>query len=467
MKNFIFLLLAMTPIVLQAQVSLNHWTVGSPLTDSSHHNRNACLMGRYANNIVFWDQEIDASTTRICYRNLNDPLSETKIALEQADIQYTHPKLLELNNTPDENEYLVIYQTNEGSDIDLKYMIYHSNGTFSAPSVLSSLPGDDINLCIYGYTIAWENNGKIFLSAYEPQNDMFGDPFLVEENGGYSPAFSNNWLQYLVKDGDNTMLKAKCYYWNQGAWHLTDSASNTIAGICSGLNCYITWFGENLCMQQEVPNQKSGIIISDNEFTFCSLRSENYNYLEPAICDYMIGVKYNMLMYFLAYVSDSLSQPEIFANNPVMFSGPVNISQWAGIDRNPRFFVTFPESYYIRVFLFWESEREGYSTIYRSYLDYIFGGTEEWPKTGSITVSPCPFDCETTIRVQAAGDLQLKVIDLQGREVKTLNSQKEADGWQNAVWDGTNNHGNAVSSGSYLVISNTGDKTQSRIIIKQ
>lgn len=467
MKSFVFIFLFLLPVFLRAQISLNQWISSSPVTDSSHNNRNACLLGQYNINIIFWDQETDAATTIICYKSLNDPLMETKIAIEQPGIKLTHPKLLELNTSTTEYEYLVIYQTNEGNDIDLKFMISNTNGTFSAPTILSALPGDDINLVVNQYMVAWENSGKIYAAEYQYENQTFTEPFLVEPNAGFSPVFRSNSLDYLVADTDSTKLISKQIQYAQGSWTVYQADTQSFVGQCSGANSYISWMGNDLAMQEDIAGKPSGIIISDQNFGAEYLRSPQYNYTEPAICDYIIGVKNSQFLYFLAYVSDSLTQPEIYAINPVMFSGPENISQWEGIDRNPRFFITFPENYYIRVYLFWESERNGFSTIYRSYLDYIFGGTEEMPKTGSISVSPCPFSRETTIRVQANGDIKFRVIDLQGREVKTLIPQKELDGWQEAVWDGTNNNGNEVSSGSYLVISNTADKAQSRIIIKQ
>lgn len=466
MKNFVFILLTLAPVVLQAQISLNEWITCSPVTDSSHHNRNACLMGKYANNIVFWDQEIDASTTRLCYKNLSDPPSETRIALEQTGVQLTHPMILQLVNSVNDNASLIIYQTNEGNDIDLKFMIYNGDGTFSASSVISELPGNDINLVINQYMVAWENNGKIFAAEYLWESQTFTTPFPVETNGGFSPTFRNNSLDYLIAGTDSTKLVSNQIQYNQGVWTVNETTVTSFAGQCSGANSYVTWFGNNLAMQQALPGKQSGIVVTDPFRGENYISSPQYNYTEPAVCDYMIGVKSDLEMYFLAYVSDSLTQAEIFVINPVMFSGPVNISRWSGIDRNPRIFVTFPDYYYIRVYLFWESEREGHSTLYRSYLDYIFGGTEEKQKTGTITVSPCPFNQETTIRLQATGDILLEILDLQGRKVKTLSPQKEANGWQKAVWDGTNQQGKSVPAGSYMVVSRTGNLTQSTIIIR-
>jgi flagellar hook assembly protein FlgD len=43
----------------------------------------------------------------------------------------------------------------------------------------------------------------------------------------------------------------------------------------------------------------------------------------------------------------------------------------------------------------------------------------------------------------------------------------EAEGWQNAIWDGTNFSGNQVPSGSYVVVCGSGNEAQSRIMIKK
>ena len=91
----------------------------------------------------------------------------------------------------------------------------------------------------------------------------------------------------------------------------------------------------------------------------------------------------------------------------------------------------------------------------------------ENPKAESIIVKPCPFDRQTSIKFQATGKTNVRILDLQGREVKKLLPQQGADGWQNAVWDGTNSNGNSVPSGSYLVVTGSGNEAKSRIVIKK
>jgi hypothetical protein len=466
MKNFILIFLAMIPLVLLAQ--LNVWMPAQPLTDSSHFNRNACLYGQYTGNIVFWDQELDATTTQLCYKKLNSATGEMTVALSQTGIRFTNPKILNLSQGPSTSDFLVLFQTNQGNDIDLKYFTYKPDGTITEPAILSELPGDDVNLTIGSEgAVAWENSGKIWISQLNYQTNTFTEPFAIDSDGAFSPAFSsNNYLQYLKPDGDSTYALSVYVYYYMGAWVINEQTTKSFAGACSALYSSGPFWSGNVAMQSQVGTNPSGLILFDHWMNDIEYRnSPFYNYSQPVVADYVIAVKNNM--YFLAYVSDSLTQNEIFAEVPAWTPGIVNISQWAGDDRNPGFFVTFPATYLIRINLFWESEREGFSTIYSTYYDYLFGSIDENSKAQSLHVNPCPFDKETTITFQSAGNSQMRILDLQGREVKTLIAQKESNGWQKATWDGTNNHGNLVPSGCYAVVTNQGTTVQSRIIIKE
>lgn len=73
---------------------------------------------------------------------------------------------------------------------------------------------------------------------------------------------------------------------------------------------------------------------------------------------------------------------------------------------------------------------------------------------------PNPFNPGTTIRfeIQKAGALTLKIYNLLGEEVRTLVDSKKTAGAHAVYWDGKNNVGAPVSSGSYiyrLVAGNT------------
>jgi hypothetical protein len=169
-------------------------------------------------------------------------------------------------------------------------------------------------------------------------------------------------------------------------------------------------------------------------------------------------------------VSDSLVETEILVNNPMGFEEMINISKWPGNDINPQFFVTFVyAAAIIRVNIFWESDRQGYSTIYYSYFDYIFGGTAENPKSDNfITAAPCPFDKETTISFPSSQHADVTIFDLQGRKVRTLSLQSNNNsGLQQATWDGTNQQGSNVPHGSYVVVVNSDNETHNTIVIKK
>jgi hypothetical protein len=220
-------------------------------------------------------------------------------------------------------------------------------------------------------------------------------------------------------------------------------------------------------MQNKIGSNPTGLILFDaitNQMEY--LNSPNYNFTQPTVSDFIMFTKSAGSQFIaLAFVSDSLSQNEIFVESP--FNELQNISQWPGEDRNPKMFFTFPYSFIGSVNLFWESDREGFSTIYHSHFDYFLGGITEKPKAETIFVKPCPFNDQTTIQFQGLENSIVRILDLQGREVKKLLPQMDADGWQNAVWDGTNGYGNSVPSGSYLIVAGSGNKSQSRIIIKK
>lgn len=464
MKIVISVLLALYPILLHAQV--HEWMPNTPLTDSSHFNRNACLVHQEADRVLFFDQETDETTTQLCYRVITPALGNVTVALSVAGAELTNPKVFEQDYYPSLTK--VFYQTNEGSDIDLKYFTF-SDYTISDSKLLADLPGDDINL-VAGYSgmVAWENSGKIWVSQYIQSTDSFTTPFAVDSAGAYSPGFSDK-LNYLKTHGDSTLVVSASIYYNQGNWQISEVSTRAFAGNCSSLVSITPLSVDNsMCMENKTGSSPTGLILFSNQNPQIQyFNSTIYKYDQPAIHDFKIGVKSGF--YFLSYISDSLGQDEVFTETPMGYEGRQNISQWPGDDRNPGFFESYAEEegMTIRVYLFWESERQGFSTIYSTYLEYPFGGIDENPKETSLSVFPCPFDQEVSITLQSAIKTNFKIIDMQGREIKSLASQKADQGWQKVIWDGTDNYGNRVRAGSYNVVVINGGTVRSRIIIKE
>ena len=91
-------------------------------------------------------------------------------------------------------------------------------------------------------------------------------------------------------------------------------------------------------------------------------------------------------------------------------------------------------------------------------LEFVAGvtGTPEAPPrafTGLVAVQPNPFNPRTAIsyRLASAGRVGLAVYDVQGRRVRRLLDETRPAGIGSCEWDGTNDRGQALPSGVYLV----------------
>ncbi|KAA3597872.1 MAG: T9SS C-terminal target domain-containing protein [Calditrichaeota bacterium] len=80
---------------------------------------------------------------------------------------------------------------------------------------------------------------------------------------------------------------------------------------------------------------------------------------------------------------------------------------------------------------------------------------------------PNPFNPSTTINFQVAKtqDVRLAVYNLNGKLVKELVNEPKAKGSHNAVWDGTDETGKSVSSGTYFYKISAGTFTQTNKMI--
>jgi hypothetical protein len=83
---------------------------------------------------------------------------------------------------------------------------------------------------------------------------------------------------------------------------------------------------------------------------------------------------------------------------------------------------------------------------------------------------PNPFNPSTSIKfnIPEKENVIIKVYDLLGKEVKTLLNENLRSGVHQLTWDGTDNNGNRVSSGTYLINIIAGDfnKSIKTILVK-
>jgi hypothetical protein len=93
-------------------------------------------------------------------------------------------------------------------------------------------------------------------------------------------------------------------------------------------------------------------------------------------------------------------------------------------------------------------------------------GTDELPVSYELLQNtPNPFNPATTITYRApagAGHVEIAIYDVAGRRVATLHAGHSSPGTHGIVWDGLDDGGNRVASGTYFVRMTTPDHTSIR-----
>ena len=91
----------------------------------------------------------------------------------------------------------------------------------------------------------------------------------------------------------------------------------------------------------------------------------------------------------------------------------------------------------------------------------------EEPANSRLQASPNPFERSLAIAFTLEKQMQVEVIviDLQGRRVATLLDQMLPSGPQQTSWDARDSQGRRVSPGVYFVRVRQGERTESRQIV--
>ena len=83
---------------------------------------------------------------------------------------------------------------------------------------------------------------------------------------------------------------------------------------------------------------------------------------------------------------------------------------------------------------------------------------------------PNPFNPSTVIQYSLPKNnfVYLKIIDLEGREVKTLINSFQISGNKSVIWNATNNQGRPVAAGMYFYLIESGEflSAKKMILIK-
>lgn len=111
---------------------------------------------------------------------------------------------------------------------------------------------------------------------------------------------------------------------------------------------------------------------------------------------------------------------------------------------------------------------ENNEEIEKLSIQVIYGNAPQLPTEYSLSQNyPNPFNPSTTVQftVPKTSDVAIKVFDMLGQEVRTLFAGEVERGTYTVNWDGSNNNGAKMSSGSYVYRMTAGDFVQSKKMI--
>lgn len=120
--------------------------------------------------------------------------------------------------------------------------------------------------------------------------------------------------------------------------------------------------------------------------------------------------------------------------------------------------------------------KEGYIflNLIRAYVSLVTDAKEVielLPSSYSLEQNyPNPFNPSTIINYQLpkSGNVQIKIFDALGREVRSLINEEKSAGKYNILWDSRDNYGSKVSSGVYFYTITSGDfaETKKMVLLK-
>jgi len=113
----------------------------------------------------------------------------------------------------------------------------------------------------------------------------------------------------------------------------------------------------------------------------------------------------------------------------------------------------------------------GYSNIFAlDTVTEVDHGNSPPQATGLTSIYPNPFNPQTTIEfaLAGAGAVELAVFDLRGRLVKALDRESRPAGHYRATWNGRDDAGRAMPTGTYFcrLVTSQGIQTEKLTLAK-
>ena len=160
---------------------------------------------------------------------------------------------------------------------------------------------------------------------------------------------------------------------------------------------------------------------------------------------------------------------------PVILRNPPGYTLFGGLSPFPRDYIIDPEG--VVQYVATEYRPTEMSTIIERLLPTVVDDETEkstdplLPRGFLLQQNfPNPFNPSTTIRFEIAdgmvsGEVELSIFDMRGRKMKTLINEVMGEGLHAIHWDGTDETGNRLPSGTYLYSLKIGNEQSVRKMI--
>ena len=340
-----------------------------------------------------------------------------------------------------------------------------STNSFNEAIVLIDSLSNDPQISMSQSSIAWINNGKLFLKEMNPATN---NPIVIDSNYCSNPDITGEILYEKNDSTGKNIYMAHQDYYPIKTWRIVKISdggvnSNPQSGLEGGGIVY-----------QSFINDHWKIFLTNNQgFSFKKIGSNYCNYKNPVYFNYPITTSNSIqeTPFFVAFDDDSLyNDKEIMIKALYYNDSLINISTAEGDDYSPHLaYLSNNDTTFISII--WEHCSNNKIDIWMAKAIFrpIMGSVEDDKAIINLfSLSqnyPNPFNPSTVISYQlpVSGNVTLKVYDTLGREVASLVNEEKLPGNYEVKFDGSN-----LSIGVYFyrLQSGTFSETKKFVLMK-
>ena len=459
------------------------WTDPLPLTDSLSDNTNPdlYLSGGYGGDelIMVWEKSFDSTSIAIYFDNILDSNAAIEVLYDSLT-KYTNPKIIDASTAqfPD-YKFHILYETNQNGNLDIYYITYLIDGSFTVPTALINTNFDEIKFNVGRESFWWDsyaynrnsvafirNDSLLVINQMQDGGVVFwGSEIFIDSPVNDRPLILGSGyastINYLKSDSieKHIFLTWSDQYGNWNEPEIFYDSTN-----CRNINNILHY--NELIWSTYIDT--SWRIMHDNWYTgYFIYNISNSTPFDPATVGIAYGVKST---YIDGWVATPF--PENYINEIYMNEWPggddfSNFSNSGTENRNPNTFEGehYGGSYYCWYdYLVWESYRNGHWQIWTSKVIQCAGFIGEENVTESfLSIHPNPFTHETTLEftLDTRSDVTIEIYDNRGMHISTIANRIYDQGEHQLRWDGE-----GLVAGIYIIKMIVGDMVYTSKVVK-